>query len=87
MQAEAECGSCSGFGLYRGIAEPVGVAVICLDCNGTGCRKIDYTPFTGRKQRADVVSVQRSRGSFILACGPTGESVTYAEFLSGKMPD
>ena len=76
----AECGACSGTGLYRGMAEPEGVAVICLTCKGTGCKEMIYIPFTRRRRRNGVQSVQQSRGSFILSCGPVGESMTYAEF-------
>ena len=86
MKIKTECGSCRGTGLYRGMAEPEGVAVVCLRCEGTGCREIEYTPFTTRKRRGDVTTVRLSRGSFILSCGPGGTSVSYAEFQSGKMP-
>lgn len=88
MKIKTECKSCQGTGLYRGMAEPEGVAVVCLQCKGTGCVEIeiDYIPFTERKRRNDVEKVYLSRGSFILSCGPTGESVTYDEFMNGKMP-
>lgn len=86
MIIKTECGSCGGTGLYRGLAEPEGVAVVCLNCKGTGCKEIAYTPFTLRKLRNDVQTVQLSRGSFILSCGPVGSSVSYAEFCNGKMP-
>ena len=82
-----ECSSCSGTGLYRGFAEPPGVAVICLNCNGTGSSEFAYTPFSGRKTRHDIKTVQRSRGSFIATgVGPGGNSITYQEFLQGKSP-
>ncbi len=87
QKVEAECSSCRGTGIYRGFAEPQGVGVVCLNCDGTGCRSIEYTPFTGLKRRDDVRTVQRSRGSLIFAgVGPTGGSVTYEEFLRGKKP-
>lgn len=82
-----ECPSCGGTGLYHGMAEPKGVGVVCLSCEGTGCRKYQYTPFTGRKRRDDIVTVQRSRGTFIFTgCGPVGESISYEDFLNGEMP-
>lgn len=87
MKIEAECSSCKGTGVYRGFAEPKDVAVICLMCGGTGHQDIEYTPFTGRKNRTDVKVVKRSAGNFIVTgVGPTGGSVTYQEFLNGKMP-
>lgn len=76
------CPSCRGTGLYRGFAEPEGVAVICLNCGGTGAAKLTYTPFSERKPRSDVQAVQRSAGRLIaIGVGPTGPSMTYQEFL------
>lgn len=87
MKVQAECSSCRGTGIYRGFAEPEGVGVICLYCDGTGCREVEYTPFTGRKTRNDIRTVQRSRGNFIgTGVGPAGNSVTYQDFLNGKVP-
>lgn len=86
MTVKTQCGSCRGTGLYRGMAEPEGVAVVCLTCKGTGCREVSYTPFTTRQRRDDVRTVQRSRGSFILSCGPAGRSITYRQFEAGEMP-
>ena len=86
-QIKTECSSCNGTGLYRGFAEPTGVAVVCLNCDGTGCRVIEYAPFTSRQARSDVKWVQRSRGSFIATgIGPAGNSISYQDFLKGKMP-
>lgn len=87
QRVETECSSCQGTGIYRGFAEPQGVGVLCLNCDGSGCRTMEYTPFTGLKKRNDVRTVQRSRGSLIFAgVGPTGSSITYEEFLRGKKP-
>ena len=87
MTVKAECSSCSGTGLYRGMAEKVGTAVVCLNCDGTGCREILYEPFVSRKSRDDVTMVYRSRGSFIATgVGPGGVGISYREFQSGKLP-
>ena len=87
MTLEAECTACGGTGIYHGFAEPDGVGVVCLKCEGSGMMVVHYIPFTGRKKRNDIVVVRRSRGSFIaIGVGPTGESVTYEEFLQGKLP-
>lgn len=84
---KAECESCSGTGLYRGMCEGPGMAVVCLRCNGTGCQEIRYRPFTKRKPRRDVKRVHLSRGTFIVGpVGPGEDSVTYEEFLAGKLP-
>ena len=87
LKVEAECYDCGGTGVYCGMAEPKGVGVVCLSCNGSGKIMISYNPFNGRKKRADVKVVRLSRGSFIpLGCGPTGGQITYEEFVAGKMP-
>lgn len=87
VKVQTECGACSGTGLYSGFAEPKGVAVVCLQCNGTGCHEISYIPFICRKPKANIKTVQLSRGSFILSCGPAGRRITYAEFIAGKIPE
>ncbi len=87
MKIKVECEACGGTGIYRGFAEPPGVGVVCLTCDGSGCTELTYKPFTSRKTRRDVKTVQRSRGSFVgTGVGPTGGSVAYSEFLNGKMP-
>ena len=88
MSVKAECAACDGSGVYHGFAEPRGVGVVCVECKGTGCREISYTPFTERKRRTDIRTVQRSRGSFIATgVGPRGSAISYEEFLNGRMPD
>lgn len=87
VTVEAECTACGGTGVYHGFAEPEGVGVVCLKCDGTGKMELKYTPFTGRKQRSGINTVMRSRGSLIVTgVGPTGGQVSYKEFLEGKMP-
>jgi hypothetical protein len=63
------------------------VGVVCLRCNGSGTQDLTYAPFVERLRRGDVMTVRRSRGTFIgTGVGPSGGSITYAEFLAGKMP-
>lgn len=83
---KAECNSCDGTGLYQGMCEPEGVAVVCLGCKGTGCEEIAYKPFKKRKPKRGVKRVYLSPSRMILAAGPRGDGITYAEFSKGKMP-
>jgi hypothetical protein len=83
----AECHSCSGTGLYSGMCEPRGTAVVCLTCSGTGCEKIRYVPFTSRKGKRGIKTVSNSRGSFIATgVGAVGNSISYEEFSRGVLP-
>ncbi len=87
VTVRAECGACGGTGIYRGFAEPDGVGVVCLKCKGTGCEELTYTPFEARKRRNNVRSVRLSGGGFIATgIGPVGSSVSYEDFLAGRMP-
>lgn len=76
-----ECDACGGTGLYSGMCEAAGQAVVCLDCSGTGCKNISYEPYTGRKRKRGVKGIRFSRGRLIVSgVGGTGKPMTYAEF-------
>jgi len=36
LEGECECSACKGTGLYVGMAEREGAAVVCSRCKGTG---------------------------------------------------
>ena len=59
IEFQKECESCHGTGLYRGIGERDGAAVVCHTCKGTGCCQIslEYTPFMARKNTNGVKRV------------------------------
>lgn len=86
MKIKVKCRACGGTGLYCGMAEPKGVAVVCVQCEGTGGHDFEYEPFVARVPRKGIQTVQRARGTSILGCGPTGPAITYDEFCRGKMP-
>lgn len=84
---EIECQACNGTGLYVGFAEPLGTAVICYGCDGTGKVTFTYRPFIKRKGKRGVETVARSAGTLIATgVGPVGKTITYAEFKQGLMP-
>ena len=81
-----QCDDCSGTGLYSGMCEGSGHAVVCLGCNGTGRGCFEFTPFKKRRGRRDIKTVSLSRGrSILLGCGPKDGTVTYKEFIQGKL--
>jgi hypothetical protein len=101
IDLKIECPSCKGTGLYSGMGEGKGVAVICNNCKGTGKFNYKYTykPFTGRKERKDVKRVYLSGLGYRIGLGKINfsngigeidmdkEGVSYDEFINGKMPE
>jgi hypothetical protein len=95
---ETQCGNCGGTGLYQGMAEKKGCAVICYSCSGTGMHKISYTPFKERKLRKDIKRVFKDSCGYMhapddIVASDTQELIkfseggcTYEEFLAGKKP-
>jgi hypothetical protein len=97
--ADIVCQSCDGTGLYIGMSETNGCAVICYTCKGSGKveHEFKYELFTKRKLRKGVKRVFKD------SCGyghapddvTTKEGVTikfsqggctYEEFLDGVQP-
>lgn len=59
FKATIVCQSCGGTGLYSGMSERKGCAVICNDCDGTGREQFEfeYEVFKKRKGRKDIKRV------------------------------
>ncbi len=59
IEYDEECPSCKGTGLYVGMCEGDGSAVVCHNCHGTGCHhvKLQYNDFKKRISRSDVKRV------------------------------
>jgi len=72
FEVDAECRACGGTGLYIGMAERHGAAVVCSRCKGTGKERmsISYIPFTGRKKRMGVVRVFEFNSGYVIGNGP-----------------
>lgn len=63
ISVQAVCNACGGTGLYIGMAERDGVAVVCSTCNGSGAMTVRYTPFKRQLPApASVTSVHVARG-------------------------
>jgi hypothetical protein len=99
IDLKIECKSCGGTGVYRGIAEGNGAAVVCNRCKGTGCENyhFEYKEFTGRKTIKDVERVFITGYGYVVGVKPitlcngvfvdfSKEGVSYGDFLKGKMP-
>lgn len=69
IEVEADCYSCKGTGLYKGMAERESVAVQCHTCNGSGMKKqvFTWTDFNGRKKRNDIKMVLWFNPGYVVA--------------------
>ena len=80
-EIKCECDSCQGSGLYRGMCEGKGEAVVCLGCGGKGWTTIKYRIFKSRRKLRGVKTIRLSRGFFLATgVGGTGGAMTYAQF-------
>jgi len=99
IEMKIECQSCKGTGLYCGIAEGEGTAVICNKCNGSGAYnyKFKYNDFTGRNKTKSVKRVYLNGTQYKIGLGIINysgvgkvnmdkEGVSYDDFFSGAMP-
>lgn len=99
VSGEVECSSCSGTGLYVGMAERKGAAVICRNCEGTG--KVDFSrtfkKFNGKKKREDVKRVYDGSHGYVISaedCIVDGKIIPFSKagidydgwFVEGKEP-
>ena len=91
IEYDCECENCGGTGLYVGMGERDGAAVVCSTCKGTGHRHIvtKYTTFTGRNKRENVKRVFRVNPGICIGEG-SGHSLSdfggmdYGEWLTGS---
>lgn len=89
FRVKHECGSCNGTGLYVGMGEHDGAAVVCSRCEGVGWQKSTFKKFTGRKNREGIVRVfQANPGTRIWEDGMIKLSdfggMPFADWVSGK---
>jgi len=56
-----ECGTCDGTGLYSGMGESDGAAIVCHRCEGNGSTTFvhEYRDFYGRRDKAGIRRVFR----------------------------
>jgi hypothetical protein len=70
ISLDVVCKSCGGTGLYVGLAERDGAAVVCTTCTGSGKAVYQYQPFQGRMAApSSVTSVHVGRG-YVLGADP-----------------
>ena len=72
IKLKIECQSCGGSGIYSGIGERDGAAVICYTCKGTGCEDyyFEYNDFIERKKKKGVKRVYLNSYGYCIAPKP-----------------
>jgi hypothetical protein len=90
IELNEKCPSCKGTGLYVGMGERDGAAVVCNKCRGTGCFKYKhaYEDFLGRVHNPDVKRVYRANPGICIGEGKTCKladfgGIPYKEWVSG----
>jgi len=81
---ECECPSCSGTGVYVGMGEHDGVAVVCGKCDGTGKHHIKYTEFTGRKKKEGVTRVIETNPGICVSTKIDIGGISYEDWWNGN---
>lgn len=73
------CKSCEATGLYVGMAERDGAAVVCHTCRGTGetTLTVEWDDFTRRKRRKDVTHVYGTNPGIVAAPSAVPGGVPY----------
>ncbi len=73
IEFDEKCPSCSGTGLYVGIAERDGAAVVCHTCRGTGKHHFihKYDEFVSRIESKNVKRVYESNPGICIGEGDT----------------
>jgi len=81
VEFDYECPACKGTGLYKGIGEGDGFAVVCARCNGTGKAhfRMTYQEFRGRHSRDDVNRVLETNPGLRVSVN-TEEGLTHESF-------
>jgi len=69
IDIEVECSNCKGTGLYVGMSERDGAAVVCHTCAGSGkvTFKREFPKFVGRKRRDNVKRVYKSGAGYTIS--------------------
>lgn len=96
-EIKIECPSCKGTGLYVGVCERDGCAVVCTTCGGKGYTTYKYNDFTGRKVREGIKRVFEKTCGYVHGADDyttkDGETIhfsnygcSYEDWLNGAEP-
>lgn len=85
IEFDEKCKPCNGTGLYQGMAERDGFAVVCHQCKGTGKYHFvhEYEEFTGRQERQNVRTVVETNPGIVLGGNLKFGGMPYRNWLAG----
>jgi len=86
FKTEIECDSCKGSGLYVGMAERDGAAVVCGMCKGKGhyTYEFKYKEFTKLRVRKDIKQVVQVNPGICISSEINCGGMSYKDWLAGK---
>lgn len=86
IEYDCECEDCKGSGLYIGMAERPGAAVLCKTCDGTGKHHVSirYKDFEGKRRRTGVKRVFQANPGIAVGPGKSNGGLSYDDWLDGK---
>ena len=86
IEFDEKCKSCKGTGLFQGMAEKEGFAVVCHTCKGTGKHRFvhEYEEFTGREIRADIKRVIKTNPGIRVGGFRNFGGMSYEDWAIGK---
>ena len=83
IEGEVACSACDGTGLYQGMAEHSGAAVVCYKCKGTGKVKVKRVYDASHGYFISAEDVTNNDGDFF----PFSEwGCDYGDWLNGAEP-
>ena len=91
IEYDESCRPCKATGLYVGMAEKSGAAVVCHTCDGTGKHhvKIEWNDFNGRQRQDGVSRVYKTNPGICIGAGNGHRledfgGISYEDWKSGK---
>ena len=86
IEYDCQCKECEGTGLYVGMAEKDGFAVVCSRCKGTGKvhEKIEYDDFNGRKEKTGIKRVLLTNPGIGVGVGEMKKSGKKYPYFAGE---
>lgn len=83
IELKIKCQSCGGSGVFIGMAERDGIAVVCNTCKGTGCFNyaFEYEDFVERENKRGIKHILRTNPGICVGTeGKEGKEYKFEDF-------